>query len=131
MKQTLAAAIALILISSPAWASWQQDWEIDQAAGIANRTWRIPSSGFRSRGHNSPLMRSGLPPYDQQPEGAQDVPEPVVEEVAPPPPAPPPASPPRPAVLETTTPTTHPPTTIPREPQPRKRRTHNENQSTY
>jgi hypothetical protein len=94
MKQTLAAAIALILISSPAWASWQQDWEIDQAAGIANRTWRIPSSGFRSRGHNSPLMRSGLPPYDQQPEGAQDVPEPVVEEVAPPPPATPPASPP-------------------------------------
>ena len=97
MKQTLTAAIALILLSSPAWASWQEDWEIDQATGIANRPWRIISSGFRSRGHNSPLMRSGLPPYDQQPEGAQDVPEPMVEEVpAPAPQAPAPPSTPSP-----------------------------------
>ncbi len=94
MKLAWIMILGLVLLGSPVWASWQQDWEIDQAAGIANRPWQIQLPRSPSEGQNTPLMRSGLPPYDQQPEGAQNVPEPVIEEIqTPTPQAPTPSTP--------------------------------------
>ena len=80
MKYAL-AVVGLVLLTSTGLASWEEDWEIDQAAGLAKREWTVRSPHFRATGQNSPLMRADLPPYDQQPRGAQDVPEPEAEEV--------------------------------------------------
>ncbi|MBN1669486.1 MAG: hypothetical protein JXR37_00525 [Kiritimatiellae bacterium] len=80
MKSYL-AGIILIAMTWHCHAGWEEDWTIDQALGLGDRPWRGLHARLRSGDKVDTLMQAGLPPYDQQVERAQEIPEPVEVEV--------------------------------------------------
>jgi hypothetical protein len=70
-----------VLVAGTCLAGWQEDWELDRELGLDKRPFRVLFGGVRRDGQGTPLMKAGLPPYDQQPDKAQEVPEPEVVDV--------------------------------------------------
>ena len=54
--------------------SYQDDQAIDEKLGLLNRQWKTDLVNIRMRLDLPPQARAGFPPYDQQPEKAQNLP---------------------------------------------------------